>query len=103
MRPKACRNIILDDLGPEQNSLIGVQLEPSHRLETTIGDKWMRYAYGVPNRIWWCKASDDNEFFFEDEAAIKGWRTYTQPGSERPWLFKEETGDWFFPDTGTQC
>ena len=103
-RPKGCRDIILDDLGPEKNTLVGVKLESAHRLNTiTKGEKWMRYAYGEPNRIWWCKADDDNEFFFEDEAAVKGWRRYTQPGSLRPWLFKEDNGDWFFVDTGMKC
>ena len=103
-RPKGCRDIILDDLGPEKDTLVGVQLEPSHRLKTTTkADKWMRYAYGEPNRIWWCKADDDSEFFFEDEAAVKGWRRYTQPGSLRTWLFKEDNGDWFFVDTGMKC
>ena len=65
-------------------------------------DKWMRYAYGEPSRIWWCKAGDDNEWFYEDEAAAAGWRRYTQPGSLRPWLCREDTGDWFFLDTGRQ-
>ena len=93
-RPKGCRDIILDDLDPEKDTLVGVQLEPPHRLQTiTKVDKWTRYAFGEPNRTWWCNASDDHDFFFEDEAAIKGWRRYTQPGTERPWLFKEGTGD----------
>ena len=93
-RPKGCRDIILDDLGPEEDSLIGVQFEASHRLDTiTNGGKWMRYAYGEPTRIWWCKADDDNDFFFEDAPAITRRRRYTQPGSARPWLDKEDSGD----------
>ena len=105
-RPRGKREVILDDLEPEGNSLKGVQLRPLGRSEMPAPVdvvRWKQYHCLEPLRLWWCK-DDTGEFFIEgDDAASKGWMRYTQEGSERQWYHQDFRGDWFFVDTGMKC
>ena len=106
VRPKGKREVILDDLEPEGNSLKGVQLRPPERSEMPAPvavARWKQYHCLEPLRLWWCK-DDTGEFFIEgDDAASKGWLRYMQECSERQWYHQDFSGEWFFLDTGMKC
>ena len=57
-------------------------------------EKWQKYQY--IGRFWWSRRGD---FFFEDAALP--WTPYTNDDF-RIWWWREDSGDWFFADTGTQ-
>lgn len=101
-RPKGKRDAILDDLVPEGGSMVGVQLRPpTEAEESPVMDcaHWKQYHCLEPFRLWWYKAST-GEFFFEDDAASRGWQRYTEEHSRRQWYHQLCSDDWFFVDTG---